>query len=231
MPKAPGWTEVACPICKEPISAEAQKCPRCLSEFTPEQVAARKKEQQGKFRVGCGVALGLVLFVGWCSAGDDKPFVQEKPAASAKADAIGIYQNVLTTVTPCDNAARAMSDQFAKGDAVAAYRAAQAAERICLGMRTAIKEIPVPASLGKEQHAAMTAALESCQNAYTSKWDMTRKAKTMIDGGASVSVMADLQSAAEDTKGQTMLCTTGMISVAMGLGATLEELGIAPDSK
>lgn len=226
MPKAPGWTEIACPVCKEPISAEAQKCPRCLSEFTPEQVAARKKEQQGKIRVGCGVALGLVLFVGWCSAGDDKPYLPEKPGATAKADAIKIYKDVLAAVEPCDQAGLTMSDRLKKGDPITAYRAAEVAEAACLKVRSTIGKIEVPTSLGAVEHPKMTDALQICQTAYTSKWDMTKRVKDGLNGQDDVAAMAGLQSAMEDTKAQIMSCTVKMMGAAIALGATPQDLGV-----
>lgn len=229
MPKAPGWTEIACPMCKEAISAEALRCPRCQADFTPEQVAARKKEQQGKVKVGCFSALALVLFVGWCSMGDDKPYVPDKPGATAKADAVKVYRDVLAAVTPCDQAGLAVSDRMQKGDPITAYRAAEVAEATCLGVRSTIERIEVPTSLGAVQHQKMTEALQTCQTAYISKWDMAKRVKNGLNGDTDVAAMAGLQSAIEDANTQVMACTVGLMSAATKLGATPADLGVEMD--
>lgn len=230
MPKAPGWTEIACPMCKEPISAEALRCPRCQADFTPEQVVARKKEQQGKVKVGCFSALALVLFVGWCSMGDDKPYVPENPGPTAKADAIKVYRDVMAAVTPCDQAGLTVGDRMQKGDPITAYRAAEVAEATCLGVRSTIEKIKVPTSLGAVQHQKMTEALQTCQTAYVSKWDMAKRVKNGLNGDTNVAAMAGLQSAMEDAKAQVMSCTVQMIGSAIALGVTPQELGITADS-
>lgn len=227
MPKAPGWSEVACPVCKEPISAVAIRCPHCQSMFTPEQVNARNKEQQRIVRVGCSVALVLALFVGWYNLGGS-PDMPEKPQASAKADAITLYKRVISAARKCDSAGIKLSDQLSKGDRVAVYRIAQEAEQACLTVGNDISQIEVPASVGVERHKRLTGALQNCHYAYVSKLDLIKHIKSGLDGETGVSAMAELHRAGETTQFETMMCVAGLATAAIGLGATSAELTVEP---
>ncbi|MFN3456484.1 MAG: Ltp family lipoprotein [Novosphingobium sp.] len=60
-----------CEYCKKKIDVAATRCPYCQAEFTPEQVAKRKKEatQAG---IGCAVVIVLLALIGTCSGGSNK---------------------------------------------------------------------------------------------------------------------------------------------------------------
>lgn len=76
MPKKPKLNELPCPACKEPCAADATRCPHCRTDFTPDQVEARKREMHSQNKatsIGCGI-LAVVVIVGlaMCSGGNDK---------------------------------------------------------------------------------------------------------------------------------------------------------------
>lgn len=116
MPKKPKSNEVACPRCKEPIALGAEVCPHCRTEFSPEEVATRKKQHRQNWLGGCAVLIALAAIVSYCSGRSDDTAQHDvpKPAAtvqSASDDApvpgqVDAEEPVNTLTGPQANAAR-----------------------------------------------------------------------------------------------------------------------------
>lgn len=210
MPKSPKWNESPCPYCKEPIAPDASRCPHCQSDFTPAQVEARKKEQRGAVMFGCGTLLALVLLIGWCSMPKQ---VADKPDASAKADAVTVLRGVAKAVRPCDQASSRIASAASSGDRMVTFRAAQEAEGQCLGVGAELNRITVPETLGKAGFDAMTAALDTCQNGYASRWDYVKSLREAVGGDVDTAAVARIEDSAETAQSGVIMCV-GMLSDA-----------------
>lgn len=64
-------TKMPCGYCKKKIDINATRCPYCQAQFTPEEVAARKKDAS-KIAFGCLAVIVLIALVSMCSGTDDK---------------------------------------------------------------------------------------------------------------------------------------------------------------
>lgn len=79
MGKKPQWNEIRCPHCKEPMKVSATKCPHCTTEFSPEVVAARVKENKQSTMMGCGVLIVGALALSMCVGGSDENATSSTP--------------------------------------------------------------------------------------------------------------------------------------------------------
>lgn len=107
--------KVKCEYCKKKIDVAATRCPYCQAEFTPEQVAKRKKEA-AQAGIGCIGLMVLVGLVGMCSGGSKDetaplgsatyaPQYQEKQPIAAAPDP-------LDTLTPAQRNAVRTARQY-----------------------------------------------------------------------------------------------------------------------
>lgn len=81
MPKKAKLNELPCPACKEPCAADATRCPHCRTDFSPDQVEARKNEMRSQNKagfIGCGV-LAIIAAVGlsMCGGSEDNDASRE----------------------------------------------------------------------------------------------------------------------------------------------------------
>ncbi|WP_313335754.1 hypothetical protein [Sphingobium yanoikuyae] len=229
MAKKPGLGERLCPKCKEVIKADASICKHCRTEFTAEELAAAKKQQdQSNLAAGIG-CLGIVLLLSYCvyTSGDKASVASapEKPAATAKADAAQFYRNILTAIGPCDAAGKGVAAAGKAGDAIALYQAANSMEQTCLGTSSAIRAIEVPSSVGKAAFAKLTETREVCENTYSARWASAGKMKEALDGGG-VARLAELKDITDAVQAGTLSCVAGLVGQAMELGATEKDLGM-----
>lgn len=58
--------EKKCPQCAEVIKKDARVCKHCGHQFSDADIAAAKDEIARNKKIGCGVAIALVLLVGYC---------------------------------------------------------------------------------------------------------------------------------------------------------------------
>jgi hypothetical protein len=226
MARKSSFNDIPCPYCKEPVAAAATKCPHCHSQYTASEIDTRKKQMQHGLGVGCVSVAVILLLLGWCSSPDTPKVIPETPGATAKADAVGVYKQVMSTVAACDAASTAMANRLQSADPVSSYRAAEVAEMECLGVRTKIKEISVPESLGSAAHKRMSEALENCSNAYLARWSGTKAIKEFLDGDTSVSKLSDVRADADAVSSGAILCAAGLVGGAMAAGATTGDLGL-----
>jgi hypothetical protein len=77
-----------CNYCKKSIDIRATRCPYCQAQFTPEEVAARKKAV-ARVGAGCAVVLLLVAAISMCSGSSDKPTEVGSKAASPAIQSFG----------------------------------------------------------------------------------------------------------------------------------------------
>lgn len=223
--KKANWNEVACPKCKQPLNVAASRCPHCQAEFTDAEVAARKKEHRGGLMFGCGFLILVMLTLGWCvSRGDDGESAIS--TGSAKGDAIALYKEVIRIVEPCDAAMTSVAKVSEQHDVVAAYRAVEQADKVCLSTGTDIKAIGVPASFDDENKDMAKKTLDICHDAYLNKWAGAHKFKEILDGDNSVSAQAELQDIMQNIKSGSTICVGGLVSLATAQGATEVDLGL-----
>lgn len=230
MPKKPKWNEVPCPECKEPVAADATRCPHCQVIYDADTVEQRKKTkaQSTKFgTIGCGVLLLiLVLSVAFCGSSDTVP---EKPGETAQADAKAFYAKVLAAAAPCDSASNVTGEALKSGDLLASFRAARNAESVCLAVN--IRDIEVPASVGKDAHAALTEARGTCDDAYVARWSAMKNTTEMLNGDGGIESLVDATDAAERSGHGVMRCVAGMIAPLIALGVDLQDTpGAAAES-
>lgn len=152
--------------------------------------------------------------------------VAEAPAATAKADAIGFYHDVMSAIGSCDRAGGAVSNAGQSGDMVALYQAADAMEAACLSTSSDVRAIDVPKTVGKKVYEDLTNAREACENAYLNRWSAAGSMKEALDDMGSISRQAELRQASEATQAGILACAAGLMGGAMEAGATTEELGI-----
>lgn len=248
MPKVSKPGEALCPSCRQPSSVDAVVCPHCGLTFTQAQIDARKqadayavptpKDDKKAMTVGCIGLVVAILLLATCIGGGDggKAASTSKDGAvatpgDAKKDAIATYKAVISATSSCDTASATMASVLQGGDLVAAYRAAERAERVCLGTGSEIRKIDVPASLTGEHRSSLKDALEACDTAYVMKWSGARKLKSIIDGDSSPSAIADLQETAETMQQGQLVCVGGIVAVATSLGATEQDLRTANDKR
>lgn len=114
-----------CDYCKKNIDVSATRCPYCQGEFTPEQVAARKKETNKAAGIGCVVLLVLVALITMCSgrptddaATDDFGSAtygakdREQPAEAAEPAIPSPEEAVMNALTPQQQNARRNAQQY-----------------------------------------------------------------------------------------------------------------------
>ncbi len=178
--------------------------------------------------IGCGViTLGLVLVLAFCSS-TSEPSVPEKPGETAKQDAVAFYKGVIAAGQACDSQFAIAGKALGEGDPVAAYRKVQLAEDRCLGVGSDIKAIEVPVSVGKEQHAKLSEARESCSTVYINKWAALDDIGEILDGDGGVAKMAGVQDSLEQIQSGTIGCVAGMMGPLVALGVDMNTLQ-APD--
>lgn len=102
MGKKPEWNEIRCPHCKEPMKVSASKCPHCQSEFSPEVVAARVKENRQGAMVGCGALIVGALALSMCVGGGDETASTPEPLSSSSSSQAANLPAAATEPTPDD---------------------------------------------------------------------------------------------------------------------------------
>lgn len=224
--------DIPCPECKEPVASDATRCPHCQAIYSPEVIADRqalqKKKRQESF-FGCGAIL-LIMAVGlaYCVPKDGDNVVEG--SGDPKADAIQLYNNVLAAASECDQRSARLVEDLQGGDPVAAYRTAEQAASVCLYTDNEIQEIGIPNSFDDEDEADAQEALQTCGDAYVAKWSWADGVKDSIDQGPTISQLAQLEDATTAAQNYSMLCMTGLMSIAIKHGATEADLGIeTPD--
>lgn len=86
MKKQPKLNDQPCPFCKEPVSADAIRCPHCQADYTTEQVAERKaaaKKNSRSMGIGCLVLVILMFFFVSTCSDDDVTDGREKGSVHA----------------------------------------------------------------------------------------------------------------------------------------------------
>lgn len=96
-----GLTGVPCPKCRKPVAAAATRCPHCHSDFTPDEIAARKNSLRRYIGIGCGGALGLLLLIGLIGS-----IESGDPAAAEFIKLPGLNNNIM--IVPDDMPAEGM---------------------------------------------------------------------------------------------------------------------------
>lgn len=228
MAKGTKFGERICPKCRESIKVDASICKHCGTEFSAEELATAKAEAKKNAKYGGIGCLVLVLALGTCTymvgKGEPAPEVPDKPTATAKADGIAFYRGVMKAIGSCDTAGAGVADASKAGDLVTLFSAADAMETACLKAPSNIRDVKVPASVGKKAFAELTKTREICENVYLQKWSAATKMKAALDSDGKVSALAELKEAANLVQTGTIVCATGLVGEVMGLGAKSEEL-------
>lgn len=231
MAKKPGLGERACPKCKETIKVDAAICKHCHTEFSPEEVAAAKKDDAKNNKYTAFGCLGLVFLLGFCGyiVGDSKDTptaaVSDKPQATAKDDVARFYKDIMGKISSCDKAGRSVAEAAEASDAIATYQAATRMESACLSTSREIESVEVPTSVGKAVHDKLKETQKICANTYLQKWSSAGSMKEALDGGG-ISKMAELKESTDLVQAGTIACAAGLVGQAMALGAKEKDLGL-----
>lgn len=229
MAKGPKNGERLCPQCKEIIKVDAVICKHCRAEFSQEDVAAAVSADKKKTQYTAMGCLGLLLLMGSCVAilgKEDKVEVAEKPAATAKVDAIAFFHSITGAMAECDAAGIHVAEVGKGMDPVAMYQAASGMESACTGTSRDVDAIEVPTSVGKDAYAALRKGREACSNAALMRWSGAMAMKEALDGG-SVGKLAALQDRADAMSSGTMLCALGLVQGTASVGVTSKDLATA----
>lgn len=79
-----GLTGVPCPKCRKPVAAAATRCPHCHSDFTLDEIAARKSSLKRYVGIGCGGLLALLFVIGLIASPSDSPAPSSEAAAKVE---------------------------------------------------------------------------------------------------------------------------------------------------
>lgn len=214
-----------CPKCKSMIERSAEICPHCRTAWTIEEVAARTKEHNQAMGFGCLVVIILIVIAYQFIGGDDQPeAVPDKPASSAKVDAIAFYHKVMGTLAECDQAGGPLEYAVKSGDAVNLYQAADKMESACLTTPPAVREIKVPTTVGKKAFDDLTKTLAVCENLSLNRWAAAQAIKKSLDDPGSIAQQAELRETTSLIGSGSMLCAAGLVGTAMSFGATKADL-------
>jgi|GEM_PF-5063472 len=141
-----------------------------------------------------------------------------------KMEMLTSYALLMATVKDCDAASSALEPELKRGDPIRAYRAAEVAESACLPVASKIRDFEVPDGLDEKNEDEFKTTLERCADTYVERWNAAGTLKSVIDGEARVSTMAELQRSTERAQSGVMLCSLGFVSAAMSAGVTQAEL-------
>ena len=170
-----------------------------------------------KFCGGVAVIVGTCSLLGGCGVS-----VPDKPGPTAKDEAIAYYRSVMAMVGPCDARGAAVSAASRSGDVIGLYQAAEEMQSACLS--ASVKEIEVPASVGKTVYAKLTKAAEICDRAYVNKWSASKSLKEALSDRNSIAALAALRSETSSAAIQTLGCVSELMGGVMQAGATAGEL-------
>lgn len=231
MPKKAKWNEAPCPVCKEPCSTEALKCPHCQTEFTARQINERKKTFQNGM-VGCGVlALILVFAVYACSGSDERakdlPRAEWPAIGSASKEVTAASKEfaaeVFTAMTPCDDAGGALAEavegiQSGKTTAYEGFDLSDKMERLCGFSASRVREIKIPEVFTELGKAKAAETLENCSTAMLLRKAGAKASKKIFDGDTRPSTVHEVkQSSDQFSKGQ-MACVSSLLDVYASQG-------------
>ncbi|PJI89054.1 hypothetical protein DAH55_03900 [Sphingomonas koreensis] len=241
MPKKPKWNEVSCDACREPIAVDAKRCPHCQTDFTPEQVAARKKQHGKELKVGCGALLALVALlaiVGQCTNSGGVAVKNETAAApaaarsstqSGKADAVAFYRNVVSAMAPCDAGGKRSAEaadliRTGRASVFDGYTASREQAEGCRESASSFIGMDPPASFTGEAEVAADKAIKVCGDAAIMKQMAGETMMEIYDGEARPSKVAELKDRIEAAQGGVLACVANAMDAATKAGADLKEL-------
>lgn len=147
-----------------------------------------------------------------------------KPGLTAKADMVAYYHKFMDAVETCDRAGTVVAEASKSGDPVSAYQAADRMESACLSTSGEIKDIDIPKSAGAEVKKELAETIKACESAYINKWSAAGLMKKALDNAGSVSTQAELRDTVQAFQGRTLVCVAGLVSAAMKVGATEDDL-------
>lgn len=222
MPRKAKHGEQPCPECKEPVAFDATRCPHCQVVYEPATVERRKRahaEEKKLGMIGCGgLALLLVLAVAFCGSES----IPDEPGETAIADAKAFHDAVIAQTVACDAASERVANTLQTGDVFNGYRAAREAEAACLKVR--IRDIEIPASVGKAVHAKLAEARQICDDAYVAKWSAMNSTVELLGDGGGVAALADATDSMERSGAGVVTCVTLLMTALTDLGVKLEDL-------
>jgi hypothetical protein len=219
----------ACPKCKKKIDLEASVCPYCRSNFSEEEMQARRAAQKQNTKngaIGCLALVGLIAVIATCSDSGSENKSQAVAPTDNKSAAIALYNGLISATKQCDTAASRMANSLKGGDVVSAYRTASNTEDACLSTPTEIRKLEVPDGFDEKRRGEAEKAIEACENAYVMKWSGAKSLKEVLDGDSRPSVIAEMEDTAKAVQAGQFLCAGGLVSIAMSYGATENDLGM-----
>lgn len=240
--------KIKCEYCKKNIDAGASRCPFCHGEYTPEQMARRKKETNQGMAAGCLVLLILVGLIGMCSGGDkDSPDATTSASAAAaekdgewakagsaskemEAKVLAFGKAVGAAMRPCDQRSTDLKDvvnKMQKGDASIydAFGIAKSAEETCRTSWSEVDDIDVPDGLPAVAEDAAKKSIEACGFAMISKQKTASVITEILDGDTKPSRMQEMKENADAAGAATISCAASIISVSGAVGVDLEKAG------
>lgn len=241
MPKKRKWSEVSCDACREPIAVDAKRCPHCLTDFTPEQVAARKKQHGKELKVGCGALLtivALLAIVGQCTNSGEAdvgnetgaaPTAAKSPSQSAKADAAAFYGNVVSAMAPCDAGGKRSAEvadliRTGRASVFDGYTASREQADGCRESSSRFIGMDAPASFTGDAEVAADKAIKVCGDAAIMKQMAGETMMEIYDGEAKPSKVAELKDRIQSAQGGILACVANAMDAATKAGADLKEL-------
>lgn len=241
---------ITCSQCSKRFSSGLSSCPFCRHERSASELSKQSPLPKALMIAGIAVVAFAVFAIAVAGsnrkAGGDgaaktvAPIASASPAnadeaakakAAAKQASLQLFRQVVSIAHDCDAAGKALAEAVQSGDAVFAYRSAEATENTCLPVGSKMIEIDVPDSLNEADQKSASEALKACQAAYLAKWDAARQMKTVLDGDQRPSAVAKVQDATDMMQRGTLACIGTLTALAMSHGATGEDLGIKGEKK
>lgn len=196
-----------------------------------------KKRGRKLGRMGCGVALGVMVLLGVIGAladGDGGAGNSSAPAgagAVAKVDAsaearqtfIANYKAVLTAAKPCDATISGIEDAAKSGSMLVMYQAAKVGQEACQGAWQTINKIEA-ADLPDAAADKEKAALKTCGTAYFLRQRAMETAMSIADGDAKPSKLSSFQDDMRDGQAAVMMCVGQYLEASEPAGVKLDQM-------
>ncbi|MFH8653202.1 hypothetical protein ACH37Y_10855 [Sphingomonas paucimobilis] len=190
-------------------------------------------------RLGCGVALGVMVLIGVIGAladgdaGAGNSSASSGTTAPAKADAtaearqafVANYKAVIAAAKPCDAMMGGIEEAAKSGSPLTLYQAAKAGQEACEGSWTKIRAIE-PADLPDAAADKEKAALKTCSGAYFLRQRAMETAMEIADGDAKPSKLSTFQEDMRDGQAAVMMCVAQYIEASEPAGVKLDQMKI-----
>lgn len=230
------WNELPCPACKKPVAADASKCPYCQTEISEQEQKARKSQLKGS--IGCGIVavacLGFAIAYCGSGGGNDELKPEDYPAAGSAAPEIEqavlqLNDGVMGVMASCDTRLTLLGDRIGElakgsGDAYRVYRDATGAASVCQQSYSDLVELSPPDALDGAVEDKAEKAIKDCRSAAIAKKMHANEIAKVLDGGASMSAVAELEDAAGFASSATLSCVAGLMDTAAAAGVDPDKL-------